>query len=267
MIAVPREIGPFSMRLMRLFMISSKCDPPSLWRVAPVGVAVASVAAGLWWWSAPEASGPSVEARLATVRASDRLASLSRGRGDGDHSSPGAFDEVNLRQDAGEPPERPAPLVVLRGPEASTAAKPAVTDAEVWASYEPTREELEYRARVVEARADKELRNLLRVVPLDEARQDRVFAALVQSSDWYHPALQASGSSGTPLAISGATRAAAPASGDSGTPAPPPGVPPAVVAELSADEADVYSRYTSERAAFWVGVIEDVEQQLRVSGP
>jgi hypothetical protein len=149
-----------------------------------------------------------------------------------------------------------------------------VTDEEVWAQYQPTREELEYRAFRAEREAEHELRNLLPVLGLDEEQQDRVFAALVRRSAFYHPSLQTVGGEGAPIAAEPSSPAAAPASSvpavDGGTPAPAPdSANPAaptptdpVLAELTPELADVYERYTSERHAFWVGIVEDIEQEL-----
>jgi len=165
---------------------------------------------------------------------------------------------------------RPAPL-----PKATTAAAetPALSDDGIWSQYHPTREELEYRASMIERQAGKELQNLLQVLDLDEERQDRVFAALVRSSDDYHPSLQPQGLAGAGLGSTGASAAvgaaggaAATADGSASVSGPAArGTEPAanlVLAELTPEEAGVYARYTSEREAFWAGVVEDVERQI-----
>jgi len=38
-----------------------------------------------------------------------------------------------------------------------------------------------------------------------------------------------------------------------------------VLAELTPEQADVYERYTSERDAFWAGVVEDIEKELNAA--
>lgn len=183
-------------------------------------------------------------------------------------SEPLAFGDAQSGDDRDEAGAaiRPAPLRVLRGEVAGRshpAPGPAMTDAEVWAHYEPSREELEYRARMIEGRAEKELQNLLRVVPLDEERQDRVFRALVQSSEWYHPALEAVSSSGNPVRWGSPGDKAGTAAIEAATAQAPSKATEAVLAELTPEEAGVYERYTSERTAFWAGVVEDVERQLQ----
>jgi hypothetical protein len=167
---------------------------------------------------------------------------------------------------------RPAPL-----PKATTAAAEtaALSDDVLWSQYHPTREELEYRASMIERQAGKELQNLLQVLDLDEERQDRVFAALVRSSDDYHPSLQPQGLAGGGLGSTGASAvgavggAAATADGSPSVSGPTArGAEPAadlVLAELTPEEAGVYERYTSEREAFWAGVVEDVERQITVT--
>jgi hypothetical protein len=171
--------------------------------------------------------------------------------------------------DEAEPADVPA---TPAGAVGQTPVVPALTDEEVWAHYEPSREELEYRAFHVEQQANRELKNLLQVLDLDEAQQDRVFAALVQNSALYHPALRAEGGSGAPAAGDPSGR---PAVGDLGAVDAPGAAPGAietpdavtptdpVLAELTPEQTDVYERYASEREAFWVGVVEDVEQELQ----
>jgi hypothetical protein len=154
-----------------------------------------------------------------------------------------------------------------------------MTEEVVWSHYEPSREELAYRASVIERQAEAELKNLLSVVDLEDERQDRIFAALVRSSEWYHPALQPQGAGGAPIsrdresAAAGdsrpASRSSAAGAGDGVAEGRSPlpnestgGASDLVLGELTPQEADVYQRYTSERVAFWVGVVEDVERQL-----
>jgi hypothetical protein len=148
-----------------------------------------------------------------------------------------------------------------------------LTDADVWAHYEPTREELAYRAFKVEQEAEKELQNLLQVLDLDDEQQDRVFAALARRSDYFHPALQPQGLAATPVETmplpGGATGGDLVSAGP--VPAPTAADPTAatpidlVEAELTPEQADVYERYTTERDAFWAGVVEDVEAELNAA--
>jgi len=133
---------------------------------------------------------------------------------------------------------------------------------------------MEFRAEQVEQQAAHELRSLLRVLDLDEEQQDRVFAALVRRAEYFHPALQVQRADGslmelrsdaatptTGLAAAGQSEA----TGADGVGPPLVGVvvgADPVVAELPPALADVYERYTSEREAFWVGIVEDIEAQL-----
>jgi|GEM_PF-2462864 len=143
-----------------------------------------------------------------------------------------------------------------------------------------TREELEYRAFKVEQQADKELRNLMQVLDLDEDRQDRVFAALARRSEYFHPDLQPQSAAGGMIgpvssrsgpSAPGAAPAGTEGRGDAGTPSesqPSTGPTTAtdpVFAELTPQEADVYARYTSEREAFWAGVVEDIEREINTA--
>lgn len=198
-----------------------------------------------------------------------------------DKSGDGPRGEAEMSAGGGDrrvgPARRPAPLPSGSGTvQPGEGGEETLSEEAVWAHYEPTHEELVYRAMKVEQEAARELRNLLQVLDLDEESQDRVFAALVRSSEYYHPSLQATGVGGAPLA-----EARGPAGGETspgpvssprveGTaPAAEPAVPSGtgtprdeVVAVLTPEQADVYERYTSERAAFWVGVVEDAEQEL-----
>lgn len=154
-------------------------------------------------------------------------------------------------------------------PSLSLNAHPA--EAENWSHYQPTPEELAYRAFKVEEEANQELSNLLQVLDLNEAQQDRVFAALARRSPFYHPSLQPVGQDGAPVNSPSTTPALpaapgispadpAPTADESAPLSPLPADP--VVAELTPEQVDVYERYTSERDAFWVGVVEDVEQEI-----
>jgi hypothetical protein len=189
-------------------------------------------------------------------------------------SGPGTWEgreKVNL---ASEAPVAPAPLPKQDAlASAGQVAAPDLTDAEIWAHYDPTREELAYRAFKVEQQANKELKNLLQVLDLDEAQQDRVFAALVRGSSFYHPSLIPQGAGGSPVGPSPSvggpavgemiptTPGSSPGSGDTTT---SPVTDP-VLAELTPQQTSVYERYTSERDAFWAGVVEDVEQELNAA--
>jgi hypothetical protein len=151
---------------------------------------------------------------------------------------------------------------------------PALTEEAVWSHYQPTPEELAYRAHKVEQEANAELRNLLRVLDLDESQQDRLFAALARSSTYYHPALQPQVTGGTPIGADGPSAAApeappvagAPGESAGATPSPAPAASTdPVLAVLTPEQADVYERYTSERDAFWAGVVEDIEKEINAS--
>lgn len=173
-------------------------------------------------------------------------------------------------------PAAPPPLPKIQRHSVAPAAA-SLTDAEIWAEYQPTTEELAYRAFKIEQQADKELRNLVQVLDLTEDQQDRVFAALARTSSLYHPSLQAVGSDGVPVQ---GTSPRPSENGSGGAPTEGGATPvhpataattpdpatttaePAVVAELTPEQADVYERYTSERDAFWVGVVEDIETEL-----
>ncbi|MFN0130522.1 MAG: hypothetical protein ACKV19_28000 [Verrucomicrobiales bacterium] len=235
-----------------------------------VGLLAVAAGLGLWHWQSAKRSASAAHEPLGEVRA---------GMVDQGPVKPAPLEGSSERTgaDAREPgvpggeANRPAPLSSRTG--GSVPAAP-VTDEEVWAGYQPTREELEYRAFRAEREAEHELRNLLPVLGLDEEQQDRVFAALVHRSPFYHPSLQLLGSEGAPITagpsrptpaptnpvpdVDGVTPAPAP---DSAGPAEPTPTDP-VLAELTPELADVYERYTSERHAFWVGIVEDIEQEL-----
>jgi hypothetical protein len=189
-------------------------------------------------------------------------------------SGPGTWVERKKENPAMEAPVPPAPLPTSHSvASAGPATAPELTDAEIWAHYEPSREELAYRAYKVEQQANKELKNLLQVLDLDEAQQDRVFAALVRGSSFYHPSLIPQGAGGAPVGSS--PTPGSPAVGD-GAPTRPgtspqsgdaPASPTAdpVLAVLTPEQSSVYERYKSERDAFWAGVVEDVEQELNAA--
>ncbi len=245
------------------------------WTWLAIGGAFAGAAGlGLWWRRPPPDTG-SARAAMSVAAADGAWAAgrdvaagfPARGR-----SPDGGFPALGEPEDRA--PRKPAPLPRVAG--GAPAARP-VSDEEVWAHYDPGREELEYRAFRAEREAEHELRNLLRVLDLDQDQQDRVFAALVRRSDYYHPALLPHGAGGTPIAVT-------PPSGGAPVPAPDPSAgpdstpPPAksgpsldsshdapadpVLAELPPELSDVYERYTSERHAFWVGIVEDIEKEL-----
>lgn len=188
----------------------------------------------------------------------------------------GGWQEV-WGEPASETPVAPAPLPKTKRPVDRESATVSLTEAAVWSHYQPTREELAYRAFKVEQAAENELRNLLQVLDLEEQQQDRVFAALARGSSYYHPSLQPQGLTGTPADVAGATPATVATEAGAGTPAAPvPGGPieaspvdsaptDLVRVELTPEQTDVYERYTSERDAFWVGVVEDVENELHAA--
>ena len=220
--------------------------------------------AGVGWWMQGGVSGESGKAAEVVVRRAARLpVAVASEWGPAGGGVPGEEDR----------PRRPAALAWGRGGDGGgPSAGAPLTEAEVWAHYEPTREELAYRAQAIEREAERELRRLVRVLDLDEERQDRVFAALVRSSEWYHPSLQVAGSNGRPMArtrdaIGRQEPEVAPAPAEAGAGTGALGgtstVSPLVLAELTPEEAGVYERYTSEKAAFWAGVVEDAERQLQ----
>jgi hypothetical protein len=137
----------------------------------------------------------------------------------------------------------------------------------------PTREELEFRAFKVEQLANKELQNLLRVLELDEAEQDRVFAALARKSSYFHPSLHLQNLAGgelkapdipiTERAPTTPPNESLLAARDSGT-TPPDGSDP-VIDALPRELVPRYRDYKSEREAFWAGVVEKIESQLEKS--
>lgn len=233
-----------------------------------VGLMAVAAGIGLWHWQSAgrlesAGSGPLGPARAGIV--------------DQGPVKPAPLDWTSegTGEDGGEPEvpwgeaNRPAPLTSGAGRLGPAAV---VTDEDVWAQYQPTREELEYRAFRAEREAEHELRNLLPVLGLDEEQQDRVYAALVRRSAFYHPSLQPLGSEGAPITAGPTTPAPTisvpPVDGETPAPAPDsasPGEPTPtdpVLAELTPELADVYERYTSERHAFWVGIVEDIEQEL-----
>lgn len=151
----------------------------------------------------------------------------------------------------------------------------------------PTREELEWRALKVEQEANHELKNLLQVLNLSEAEQDRVFEALAQRSHYYHPALLIDPDTSIAPVVTPepetAPEAASPAKEPSREPpkhdvasAPKPSAPapdPPVVttptekdpirASIPPEQLEAYEKYLAERDAFWTGVIEEIEAQLQ----
>jgi hypothetical protein len=242
-----------------------------------VGVLGVSALAGTVWWM--NAGSAEVKDSGEAVARTPVPALGGGGRGFLTVGGEGASAEAEVGPVAEDQARRPAPLAGWQGAdEGAQAGASSMSAAEVWSHYEPTREELSYRAQVIEQQAERELRRLVQVLDLTEERQDRVFAALVRSSEWYHPSLQAAGSSGRPIspgrdAIAGSEAGEGRSPGDplraeaaGGATAAPEGaasVSPLVLAELTPEEAGVYERYTSERAAFWAGVVEDAERQLQ----
>jgi len=243
-------------------------------RSAPLSLGLA-VAAGLAAWAAwssrsgtPSADG-AVTASRSTIALPAGTAAASAGwAGPARHEREGHTPT----SDGVRPP---APLARMAG--AGRADELPVMES-VWSHYQPTREELEYRAHRAEQQAAHELRSLLGVLELDDDQQDRVFAALVRRADYFHPALQVQRADGSLIEP---RPDAAPASGGSAavTPSETPGLDGAgalmadagggpaagadpVMAELTPALADVYERYTSEREAFWVGIVEDIEAEL-----
>lgn len=262
----------------RSHLMTAMNDIRGWWRAGVLGVS--ALTGAVWWmnFGSPEEGGAHGAAgRMPGPLPGEVGREFWVGDGDAgrakDDSAPVADDHAR----------RPAPLPGRRGGDPGRLAEASpMSEAEVWSHYEPTREELAYRAQVIEQQAERELQRLLQVLDLTEERQDRVFAALVRSSEWYHPSLQAAGSGGrlippargtntgteagaervaaTPLPgqVAGAGQGAAPATADGSA-----AVSPLVLAELTPEEAGVYERYTSERTAFWAGVVEDAERQLQ----
>ena len=144
-----------------------------------------------------------------------------------------------------------------------------VARARVPVAFEPTREELELRALIVERQANKQLKTLLGVLDLSEAQQDSIFSTLARHSDYYHPALQFQNTTGEPIAAVPVAKLTPATPGTPETPSTPAATDPTVdpiLAELDPDQVEVYERYRSERDAFWAGVVDDVEKQLNTNG-
>jgi hypothetical protein len=175
-------------------------------------------------------------------------------------------------------PVRPKPLPGSRrtasevsSPDATSAIDAASTAAMeqrplVPVAFEPTREELELRALIVERQASKQLKTLLGVLDLSEAQQDRIFSSLARHSDYYHPALQFQNTTGETIAAVPVAKLTPTTSSTPSTPAATDPTVDPVLAELDPDQVEVYERYRSERDAFWAGVVDDVEKQLNSNG-
>ena len=211
-----------------------------------------------------------------------------RGRGDGhravvEENGSGLRAEGSGLTKNGAMPARPTAGFPQRGEEAraeaitpvsgSTARLTAAERRQFFDDpFVPTREELEWRAVMVEQESHHGLKNLIGVLNLSDDQQDRVFAALARNSEYYHPALQMHGSTGADLPVTNRRAPAEPAdpaaSTDSGTPAESDlAAADPVVDTLTPDQIEVYDRYTSEREAFWSGVVKEIEAELTASGP
>jgi len=70
-----------------------------------------------------------------------------------------------------------------------TEDRPQITNAPRPMDDEPTREELALRAERIQARANRELDRLTKLLDLSAEQQDRIFPLLAQSSTAYHPSL------------------------------------------------------------------------------
>ena len=245
------------------------------WPLTALGLALAGAAGLSLWLRRTSAVNPPVAGAPATTAATTHRAPLKPpAPGTGGWTAPAGSTTAPAAPAADEAPVAPAPLPRPSATAATATAVPALTEEVVWSHYQPTPEELAYRAYKVEQEANAELRNLLRVLDLDEAQQDRVFAALARSSAYYHPALQPQGAGGAPIGAarpetgfpeaSPTPELAAPGGGAS--PSASPAAPPdPVLAVLTPEQADVYERYTSERDAFWAGVVEDIEKEINAS--
>jgi hypothetical protein len=159
--------------------------------------------------------------------------------------------------------------------EVASGVLPGVPVVEV---FEPTREELELRAMIVERQANKQLRSLLGVLDLTDDQQDRIFGVLARRSAYYHPALEFQSGAGVPLAApreravvereaEGEESAGEPGGLDSDAGGNDRGgaVDP-IVAELEPEQVEVYERQLSERESFWAGVVNDIEHKLGTNG-
>ena len=240
--------------------------------ILAIGLALAGVAGVVVWTiqggPASEDGASNLRGSAGEARTPAKLSGWRSGSAIANHE---ALADGSSVAASDERPSTPPPLPkIQRHP----AAAP-LTDTEVWAHYQPSTEELAYRAYKVEEQANKELKNLIQVLDLSDDQQDRVFAALARTSSYYHPSLQMVGAGtgetgGTGGTATGGTTGTE-GTGTGGTPTEgttgagsgaDSAASAAVVAELTPEQADVYERYTSERDAFWVGVVEDIETGL-----
>ena len=133
---------------------------------------------------------------------------------------------------------------------------------------EPTADELKLAAERIEARANRELARLTRLLELTEEQQDRIFPLLARSSTAYHPALAiqvGDAEAGDPTDLPPQEKVTTDAEPDAD-----PGEP--LLAKKAADEEifdvltddqkEAYEEELVDDDLWWTEIIDDLEDEL-----